>query len=186
MNNLSRTANNAIQYKGTLSKCLDLFAGIGAMRHQNVDTVISIFKEALHENIELSLKILFWARSCRGGAGERLTFKVILEHVCDVYPEFVVQNIPNIVKYGYWKDLVRFTESDVPDNIRNAIVNVWSNNIALEDLAIEMLLLKLGMSIKKTTYNASPWLGQVNWNKNVTGVDSTKSIRKVPRGINYK
>ena len=133
MNNLSRTANNAIQYKGTLSKCLDLFAGIGAMRHQNVDTVISIFKKALHENIELSLKILFWARSCRGGAGEKHTFKVILEHICDVYPEFVVQNISNIVKYGYWKDLVRFTESDVPHDIRVAIVITWCNNIALKD-----------------------------------------------------
>ena len=29
-------------------------------------------------------------------------------------------------------------------------------------------------------------LVQVNWNKNITGVDSTKNIRKVPRGINYK
>ena len=55
-----------------------------------------------------------------------------------------------------------------------------------EDLALEMLLFKLGLSIKRTTYNASPFLGQVNWNKNVTGADSTKNIRKVPRGINYK
>ena len=75
------------------------------------------------------------------------------------------------------------------DSISLGDVQVSYNNAEFqhfEDLAIEMLLFKLGMSIKKTTYNASPWLGQVNWNKNVTGVDSTKSIRKVPRGINYK
>ena len=48
-----------------------------------------------------------------------------------------------------------------------------------------MLLFKLGLSIKTTTYNASPWLGKVNWNKNITGVDSTKDFRKKPRGINY-
>ena len=53
------------------------------------------------------------------------------------------------------------------------------------DLALEMLLFKLGLSIKTTTYNASPWLGKVNWNKNITGVDSTKDFRKKPRGINY-
>ena len=53
------------------------------------------------------------------------------------------------------------------------------------DLALELLAFKLGISIKRTTYNADPWLGKVNWNKNITGVDSTKDFRKKPRGINY-
>jgi hypothetical protein len=53
------------------------------------------------------------------------------------------------------------------------------------DLALELLAFKLGISIKRTTYNADPWLGTVNWNKNITGVDSTKDFRKKPRGINY-
>jgi hypothetical protein len=52
-----------------------------------------------------------------------------------------------------------------------------------KDLALEMLLFKLGLSIKTTTYNAAPFLGEVNWLKNVSGVDSTKNIRKVPRGM---
>ena len=75
------------------------------------------------------------------------------------------------------------------DSISLGDVQVSYNNAEFqhfEDLALEMLLFKLGLSIKRTSYNASPWLGQVNWNKNVTGVDSTKNIRKVPRGINYK
>jgi hypothetical protein len=53
-----------------------------------------------------------------------------------------------------------------------------------KDLALEMLIFKLGLSIKKTTYNAAPYLGQINWDKNVTGVDSTKDIRPVPKGMN--
>tara|TARA_Y100000592_G_C5375290_1_gene270628 strand:+ start:311 stop:775 length:465 start_codon:yes stop_codon:yes gene_type:complete len=53
------------------------------------------------------------------------------------------------------------------------------------DLALEMLRFKLGVSIKKTTYNADPHLGTVNWNKNVTGENSTKNIRKTPRGVGY-
>ena len=52
-----------------------------------------------------------------------------------------------------------------------------------KDLATEMLLFKLGLSIKRTTYNADPYLGTVNWDKNITGADSTKNIRKKPRGI---
>ena len=53
------------------------------------------------------------------------------------------------------------------------------------ELALELLAMKLGISIKKTTYNADPYLGRVNWDKNVTGVDSTLDFRKKPRGINY-
>ena len=58
--------------------------------------------------------------------------------------------------------------------------------IHFKELAEQELVMKQSLSIKTTTYNADPWLGDVNWNKNVTGVDSTKNIRKVPRGINYK
>ena len=73
--------------------------------------------------------------------------------------------------------------------IRLADVDVKYNNAEFAnfvDLALELLLMKLGISIKKTTYNAAPYLGRVNWDKNVTGVDSTLDFRKKPRGINYK
>ena len=42
--------------------------------------------------------------------------------------------------------------------------------------------MKQSLSIKTTTYNADPWLGDVNWNKNVTGVDATKQMYPVPKG----
>tara|TARA_Y100000310_G_scaffold34795_1_gene32946 strand:+ start:274 stop:729 length:456 start_codon:yes stop_codon:yes gene_type:complete len=72
------------------------------------------------------------------------------------------------------------------DSIRLGDVSVDYDNSQFEyfkELATEMLLFKLGLSIKRTTYNADPYLGTVNWDKNVTGVDSTKNIRKKPRGV---
>ena len=72
------------------------------------------------------------------------------------------------------------------DHIGLGDVTVDFDNSQFEyfkDLALEMLLFKLGLSIKTTTYNAAPFLGEVNWLKNVSGVDSTKNIRKVPRGM---
>ena len=72
--------------------------------------------------------------------------------------------------------------------IRLADVDVKYNNAEFAnfvELALELLAMKLGISIKKTTYNADPYLGRVNWDKNVTGVDSTLDFRKKPRGINY-
>jgi hypothetical protein len=38
------------------------------------------------------------------------------------------------------------------------------------------------LSIKTTTYNADPYLGEVNWDENVTGVNSTKDMYPRPRG----
>ena len=65
-------------------------------------------------------------------------------------------------------------------------VQVYYDNAQFKyfvELALELLAFKLGISIKRTTYNADPWLGTVNWNKNITGVDSTKNFRKRPRGL---
>ena len=54
--------------------------------------------------------------------------------------------------------------------------------IHFKELAEQELVMKQSLSIKTTTYNADPWLGNVNWNKNVTGVDATKQMYPVPKG----
>ena len=54
--------------------------------------------------------------------------------------------------------------------------------IHFKELAEQQLVMKNSLSIKTTAYNADPYLGQVNWDKNVTGVDSTKDMYPRPRG----
>ena len=54
--------------------------------------------------------------------------------------------------------------------------------IHFKELADQALVAKQSLSIKTTTYNADPYLGNVNWDKNVTGVDSTKDMYPRPRG----
>ena len=53
-------------------------------------------------------------------------------------------------------------------------------------LANQMLTMKLGLSIKRTSYNAAPFLGQVNWYKNVKGIDATKDMYPPVRGVHYE
>ena len=53
-------------------------------------------------------------------------------------------------------------------------------------LANQMLAMKLGLSIKRTSYNAAPFLGQVNWDKNVKGIDATKDMYPPVRGVQYE
>ena len=54
--------------------------------------------------------------------------------------------------------------------------------IYFKELADQQLVMKQALSIKRTQYNAAPWLGLVNWNRNVTGVDATKDMYPQPRG----
>ena len=53
-------------------------------------------------------------------------------------------------------------------------------------LANQMLALKLGLSIKRSSYNAAPFLGQVIWDKNVKGIDATKDMYPPVRGVQYE
>ena len=54
-----------------------------------------------------------------------------------------------------------------------------------EEMANQYLLMKLGLSIKTTKYNADPNLGEVDWKKNVRGDDATKVMYPRPRGMSY-
>jgi hypothetical protein len=51
-----------------------------------------------------------------------------------------------------------------------------------KELADQQLIMKQSLSIKTTEYNANPWTGNVNWKKNVSGVDATKDMYPKPRG----
>ena len=55
--------------------------------------------------------------------------------------------------------------------------------IHFKELAEQQLIMKLGLSIKKTTYNANPYTGDVNWDRNVKGIDGTKTMYPKPRGV---
>ena len=54
--------------------------------------------------------------------------------------------------------------------------------VHFKTLAEQQLVMKNALSIKTTTYNADPYLGEVNWDENVTGVNSTKDMYPRPRG----
>ena len=51
------------------------------------------------------------------------------------------------------------------------------------DMANEALLQKNALSIKTSTYNADPSLGDIDWKKNIDGSDSTLNVRSKPRNI---
>ena len=74
------------------------------------------------------------------------------------------------------------------DRIQVGDLSVYYSNddyTIWETMATQQLIMKNALSIKTTTYNADPYLGNVNWDKNVTGVDATKDMYPSVRGMSY-
>jgi hypothetical protein len=99
------TENGMVTNSSTLNECINLFFTIGAMRGQDKNRLISNFSKAFNENPLTALKILFWVRDVRGGAGERQIFRDILKYLVENHPNVVKQNIQAIPYFGRWDDL---------------------------------------------------------------------------------
>ncbi len=105
------TYNGAVTHSTSMNACVDLFFISGASRNIKEQDIINLFVKAYSENAEISMKILFWARDCRGGAGERRFFRVCYKYFLLNYCKNIKFDIRHkldvlIPEYGYWKDIV--------------------------------------------------------------------------------
>lgn len=82
--NVAYTENGAVTNASTMSDCLDLFAGIGALRAADDQEIIRRFVRAYAEDADIAMKILFFGRDVRGGLGERRVFRVIIHASSEV------------------------------------------------------------------------------------------------------
>lgn len=104
------TENGMLTHSTSSNSCLDFFFVAGALRKEKDENrIYSYFIEAYKENPLTAMKILFWARDIRGGAGERRLFRVILSNI-PVSNKKLIQdvllNLEHVPEYGRWDDLV--------------------------------------------------------------------------------
>jgi hypothetical protein len=109
----SVTHKGAVTHSTSLNKCVDMFFLAGASRAMSESSILGVFKAAATEDPRTALKILFWARDCRGGAGEKRFFRTVMKHLknemdADTFSQLIIQ-VPEI---GSWKDVF---EIDNPD-----------------------------------------------------------------------
>ena len=102
----SLTENGMTTNSTTLNACVDLFFKIGALRGAEKSRKISTFSKAFGEDPLMAMKILFWSRDVRGGAGERNTFREILSYLVKNKTEVLKKNIGLIPEYGRWDDIL--------------------------------------------------------------------------------
>jgi hypothetical protein len=100
------TENGMATNSTSLNACVDLFFNIGAMRGQDKQRLIATFSKAFNEDPKRAMKLLFWARDVRGGAGERQVFKDILVYLAENHDLVLRPNLNLIPEYGRWDDLL--------------------------------------------------------------------------------
>ena len=96
----ARTANGAITNSTSLNKCLDFFS-IAGNHNENVES----FEAAFGEDPQLAMRILFWSRDCRGGAGARKNFITVMRKLQLERPVIFSKVFKFIPEFGYWKDV---------------------------------------------------------------------------------
>jgi len=118
------TENLMPTHSTSLDRCVDLFAGIGSARNWSEDEIESAFVRAFEQEPLTAMKILFWARDVRGGAGERRVFRVITKYMDgnSNYDWALNKNIGLIPEYGRWDDLFPLNEEHVLGMIKHGLL----------------------------------------------------------------
>jgi len=114
--NLGFTTNGAVTHTTSDSAHVDLFMIIGSCRN-NVADAVKVFERAYYTDKALALRILFWARDCRGGAGERKVFRAIMEHLAKISPAdaSAIMSSGVIEELGRYDDYVALLCNDMID-----------------------------------------------------------------------
>ena len=101
----SVTANGMVTNESSLDPNVDLFFSIASSRGKDLT---GAFARAFAAEPDVAMKILFWARDAREGAGEREIFRQILRNLEVNAPDSLARNIALIPEYGRWDDMLVF------------------------------------------------------------------------------
>ena len=121
------TENGMVTNSSSLNNSLDLFFRIGALRAAEHQDIIRQFSLAFAESPQDALRILFWARDVRGGAGERRVFRICISHLAENHPEALTRNLHLIPEYGRWDDLLALEGTKVENKAFGLISIALSN-----------------------------------------------------------
>lgn len=137
ISNKTETANGMAAHKSTNSALFDLF--YEAPSHRNLtgphnfvrlkDLVLSAFVE----NPEQAMKLLFYIRDIRGGAGERNVFhKALNILITNNFAKEVCKVLKHIPEYGRWDDLINLygIKSEVDEKIAEIILGQFARDMS--------------------------------------------------------
>jgi hypothetical protein len=108
---MRKTNEGAAMYEHAINACVEFFSKAGSLFEKrrsfygNEKTALELWQDAFNEDAVTALKLLFWLRDCRGGAGNRSGSRSVIEYLANTKPELMAINMHLIPVYGRWDDL---------------------------------------------------------------------------------
>ena len=134
--NMTTTENGHAAASTTGSALLDLYGQVGALRGQDEERICKLLDAAVAEDRLLATKIIFYARDCRGGTGEREVFRTLLKHMARTNPNAVIENLELIPEFGRWDDLYSITDSVEFPEVYNAVWYLINKQLLRDEQAL--------------------------------------------------
>jgi len=116
------TTNGMTTSSSSLNECVNLFFSIGAMRGKSKGAIISLFSKAFNEDPRTAMRILFWSRDVREGAGERQIFRDVVNYLATNHPQAVKANLDLIPEYGRWDDVHGLIGTELEDDAISLLI----------------------------------------------------------------
>jgi hypothetical protein len=168
----TRTENGMMTNTTSLNACVDFFFTAGALRKADESRIVADFSLAFNEDALTAMKLLFWSRDIRGGAGERRLAKILYKYLALNHEEALLKNLHLIPVYGRWDDILDIIE-----------VTTGKVQKAALDLIVK------GLKVDKDALCAK-WMPRPNSNSNANLIRkalklSPKEYRKLLVGMTY-
>ncbi|KAL3152371.1 hypothetical protein ABBQ32_001429 [Trebouxia sp. C0010 RCD-2024] len=106
---LTRTANGAATYSSSGSARVDFFfkyKGSDPLADAQAALTDQLLHQAWQEDAADTLRLIALLRDVRGGKGEQKLFHECAMWLAKHHPLTLITNLPEVVKVGYWKDLL--------------------------------------------------------------------------------
>ncbi len=139
------TGNGAPAYKHSMSHLLEFFSKGGSIRSgktyytDKAENVLELFKAAWRSgNEEASMKLLFWCRDARGGAGNRQVFRDCIKWLADTDSDWVNANVHLIPVHGRFDDLTALYGTEC----EKAALDLWAAALLADDSGVTPLAAK--------------------------------------------
>jgi len=128
--------NGSNLYEHSLNHCLEFFSKAGGLRAGakkatpyygagTTTTACTLFQGAFISVKEVAMRLLFWVRNPRGGAGNRSGFRECLTWLAKNSPDWVRYNIDRIPHWGRFDDL----EALFNTPLESEAAMFWAENI---------------------------------------------------------
>lgn len=106
---LVKTEKGSYAHSTTASPLVDLFFS-GFVRGTDEEKLTKMLNNSWQCDPLMTLKMCFYARNCRGvGMGEKRTAYIAWEFLQQKFPKIWKKNLPNVEKFGSFKDLLMMT-----------------------------------------------------------------------------